>query len=266
MRTALADYRVAGVATNIEFLHRVVGHRAFASADLDTGLIARNHDALLPVAAVTPETLAIAAIAELLGIEAAARESARVADDPHSPWHQTGSWWLNQTNMMTCTFAHDGMQHPVQLAAGSGGYEVIVGKRHIVAHAEQHAPDLLVTLDGRRIRAGVVGNGDERIVFSDGATTRLTFVDPWRPPVSDDAGTGHLVAPMSGSIIAVNVKPGDRVAKGAALMILEAMKMEHAITAPGDGVVEQVFFRAGDQVKEGAELVALVKPVAGAAV
>jgi 3-methylcrotonyl-CoA carboxylase alpha subunit len=70
---------------------------------------------------------------------------------------------------------------------------------------------------------------------------------------------------MSGTIIAVNVKPGDRVARGAALLILEAMKMEHAISAPGDGVVEQVFFRAGDQVKEGAELVSLVKPEASAA-
>ncbi len=265
MRGALAGYRVAGVATNIEFLHRLVGHRAFAGADLDTGLIARNHGALLPVVAVTPETLAIAAIGELLRIESAAGDRARAADDPHSPWHQVGSWWLNQTNLLTFTFAHDGVPHPVQIAARAAGYDVIIGKRHIVAGAERRDHDLIVTLDGRRIRAGVVVHGAERIVFCDGATTRLAFVDPWQPPESDDGGTGHLVAPMSGTIIAVNVKSGDRVAKGAALLILEAMKMEHAISAPGDGVVEQVFFRAGDQVKEGAELVSLVKPEVGAA-
>jgi 3-methylcrotonyl-CoA carboxylase alpha subunit len=64
---------------------------------------------------------------------------------------------------------------------------------------------------------------------------------------------------MSGTIIAVNVKAGDPVEKGAPLLILEAMKMEHTISAPGNGVVEQVFFRSGDQVREGAELVSLGK-------
>jgi len=64
---------------------------------------------------------------------------------------------------------------------------------------------------------------------------------------------------MSGTIIAVNVKAGDKVAKGASLLILEAMKMEHTISAPVEGVVEQVYFRAGDQVRESAELVSLVK-------
>jgi len=72
------------------------------------------------------------------------------------------------------------------------------------------------------------------------------------------------MAPMSGTIIAVNVKAGEHVARGATLLVLEAMKMEHSISAPADAVVEQVFFAAGDQVKEGAELVSLVKPDAAA--
>ena len=260
MRAALAEFRVAGVATNIEFLHRLIGHRAFASADLDTGLIARNQDALLPANAVSDDTLAIAALAEVKGIEAGAQERARASDDPYSPWNRIGNWWLNQTNPMTFAYQHDGVQHAVRMVAIDAGYEVTVGKRRIAARVEEKDLDLLVSLDGRRTRAGVISDGDQRVVFCDGAATRLTLVDPWRPPVSDDAGVGHLVAPMSGTIIAVNVKAGDRVAKGAALLILEAMKMEHAISAPGDGVVEQVFFRAGDQVKEGAELVSLVKP------
>jgi 3-methylcrotonyl-CoA carboxylase alpha subunit len=104
--------------------------------------------------------------------------------------------------------------------------------------------------------------GADRTVFVDGTVTRLTAVDPYAPPVTDDIGSGHLLAPMSGTIIAVNVKAGDHVARGSALLILEAMKMEHTIAAPGDGLVEHVYFRAGEQVKEGAELVALAKPAA----
>ena len=63
------------------------------------------------------------------------------------------------------------------------------------------------------------------------------------------------MAPMSGTVVAVMVKAGDRVGKGAPLMILEAMKMEHTIAAPAAGVVAAVNFRAGDRVKEGADLV-----------
>ncbi len=66
---------------------------------------------------------------------------------------------------------------------------------------------------------------------------------------------GHLIAPMSGTVIAVMVKVGDRVAKGAPLVILEAMKMEHTIVAPAEGVVRAVNFRAGERVGEGADLV-----------
>lgn len=266
MRTALAAYRVAGVATNIEFLHRLIGHHAFVTADLDTGLIARNQDALLPANAVGDDTLAIAALAEVKSMEAGTQEHAHAAGDRHSPWNRIGSWWLNQTNAMRFTYLHDDVQHAVSVIAIDGGYEVTLGKQHVTARVEEKDQDLIVSLDGRVVRASVIGNGDERVVFCEGAATRLTRIDPWQPPVSDDAGVGHLVAPMSGTIIAVNVKAGDRVAKGTALLILEAMKMEHAISAAGDGVVEQVFFRAGDQVKEGAELVSLVKPEASAAV
>ena len=260
MRAALAAYRVVGVMTNIEFLHRLIGHSAFATADLDTALIARNQDALLPAATVSDDTLALAAIAETLGVEAAAQESARASGDPHSPWNRTGSWWLNQTNPLTFTFLHDGEPHPVRVVAAVGGYAVTTTKKPVAARVEENGSDLIVTLDGRRIRARVVVNGAERVVFRDGTVTRLVKVDPWEPPASDDSGVGHLLAPMSGTIIAVNVKAGDTVAKGTSLLILEAMKREHAINAPGDGVVEQVFFGAGDQVKEGAELVSLVKP------
>ena len=261
MHAALDAYQVAGVATNIEFLHRLVRHRAFATADLDTGLIARNQDALLPANPVSDDMLAIAALAEVKGIEARVQARAHATSDPYSPWNQVGSWWLNQASAMAFTYLHDGMPHPIRLVANSAGYEVTIGKHRIAAGLAQ-GQDLLVSLDGRLLRARVICDGEERVVFCDGATTRLTLIDPWRAPASDDAGVGHLLAPMSGTIIAVNVRTGDRVAKGSTLLILEAMKMEHAISAPGDGVVEQVFYNAGDQVKEGAELVSLVKPEA----
>jgi biotin carboxyl carrier protein len=92
-------------------------------------------------------------------------------------------------------------------------------------------------------------------VFIDGDAQRLTLVDPLAHAGDDEPHGGHLMAPMSGAVVAVMVEAGDRVARGAPLLILEAMKMEHTITAPADGIVAAVHFRVGDRVAEGSDLV-----------
>jgi len=69
-----------------------------------------------------------------------------------------------------------------------------------------------------------------------------------------DPETGRLTAPMPGKVVSFNVKAGDRVSKGQALAVMEAMKMEHTIAAPADGTVEELLYAPGDQVTEGAEL------------
>jgi 3-methylcrotonyl-CoA carboxylase alpha subunit len=84
---------------------------------------------------------------------------------------------------------------------------------------------------------------------------RLHRLDPYAPPASEEEGSGHLRAPMPGTIISVMVKVGDTVSAGQPLLVMEAMKMEHTIKAPSAGRVVHVHFKAGDQVKEGAELV-----------
>ena len=107
----------------------------------------------------------------------------------------------------------------------------------------------------REFSATVVRHGEERHVFCHGQQRKLSLVDPLAHAGEEEAHGGHLMAPMSGTVVAVMVKAGDRVAKGAPLMILEAMKMEHTIAAPTAGVVAAVNFRAGERVKEGADLV-----------
>ena len=84
---------------------------------------------------------------------------------------------------------------------------------------------------------------------------KLLLVDPLEHAGEEEVHGGHLRAPMSGTVVSVLVASGEKVGKGAPLMILEAMKMEHTITAPAAGVVSAVHFRAGDRVKEGADLV-----------
>jgi 3-methylcrotonyl-CoA carboxylase alpha subunit len=89
----------------------------------------------------------------------------------------------------------------------------------------------------------------------DGLEHRLHYIDPLIPTVALDESGGHLTAPMPGKVVEVKVTPGARVKRGQALMVLEAMKMEHTITAPADGTVEAVHYAAGDLVEEGADLI-----------
>ena len=94
-----------------------------------------------------------------------------------------------------------------------------------------------------------------------GARRRLTLIDPLAHAGEEEAHAGHLMAPMSGTVVAVMVKAGNKVAKGAPLVVLEAMKMEHTIVAPAAGVVTAVNFGVGDRVAEGADLVDLADEV-----
>jgi 3-methylcrotonyl-CoA carboxylase alpha subunit len=111
-------------------------------------------------------------------------------------------------------------------------------------------------LDNRYV-ATVVGAGDVRDVFAPGGRARLVLVDALAHAGEESPHAGHLTAPMSGTVVAVLVQPDDEVVKGAPLVVLEAMKMEHTIAAPAAGRVVTVHFAVGERVAEGADLVEL---------
>jgi 3-methylcrotonyl-CoA carboxylase alpha subunit len=100
----------------------------------------------------------------------------------------------------------------------------------------------------------VVKAGDTLHVFDHGAHHVFAVIDPYLPPAQAADAHGGLTAPMPGRVLAVLVKPGDRVARGAPLMVMEAMKMEHTVTAPAAGTIASIHHVVGDQVREGDEL------------
>jgi 3-methylcrotonyl-CoA carboxylase alpha subunit len=257
LRRALGEYQVVGVTTNVAFLRRVIAHDAFASARLDTGLIARHHAALFPApAAPSAEVLAIAALGECVSLRETAAARARTSGDPHSPWHAIDTWWLGtDDHAIALTYTADGATFPVKVRTSGGKIAVSVGGREFAATVASVSRALAITLDGVRVNASVVPLGEERYVFSAGQMQRLHLADPLAHAGEQIEQGGHLMAPMSGTIVAVLVKVGDSVARGAQLLILEAMKMEHTITAPAAGTVSAVHYREGDQVREGADLI-----------
>jgi len=257
MRRALADYEIVGVTSNVAFLGRIASSKAFSSADLDTGLIERSREELFPAVKPAPDAiLAVAAFAELTFEQAQVRRQALASPDPHSPWYSVDGWRLNQGSHHRFAFSEGKSKHDVVVDFLPKGYALRIDQREYALEGASLGDDrFAVSLGGRSLSAGAVRDGNTWHVFAGGEHWKLEIVAEDHD-VSQAAG-GSLVAPMPGKIIAVSVKSGQSVSRGAALMILEAMKMEHTIAAPRDGKVGEVFFKPGDQVNEGAELLKL---------
>ena len=221
MRASLALYEVVGVRTNLEFLHRLMGAPSFVDARLDTALIERERAYLFP----TPTEPADA------DWQRAAEESVRTESTRASPWDDASGWRLGSR-----------ARRDVRLRSGDWERIVTVG----------------FPLPERGSSPGRTYRAEQAIhVFRDGEHRMFRAEDPYLPATEAADRHAGLTAPMPGRIIAVLVKGGDRVARGAPLIVMEAMKMEHTITAPAEAIVTKVHCATGDQVKEGVELLEL---------
>jgi 3-methylcrotonyl-CoA carboxylase alpha subunit len=250
MRAALAEFHIVGLTNNVDFLARLMDNPAFVGADLDTGLIERERERLFAAEARVPEDMFAAACARVLADEAAEACGRR------DPFDQRCGWRLNNTYVRTLTLASAHGVHDVLLEYGRDGWHY--------RHAGHDAPLAIAAREGSRLRlrfgsrllaADVVRDGDDLHVFSGGRHRTLRLVDVIAHAGEHDGGGAGLVAPMPGKVIAVHVSAGARVTKGAPLLVMEAMKMEHTIVAPDDGTVDAVLYGAGEQVAEGAPLV-----------
>ncbi len=257
MLQSLAQYRVVGVSSNVDFLSRLVACPAFANADLDTGLIERERAFLFPEGVEAPaEVFLVAALAELLREEEAARTAAASDRDPHSPWHLRDGWRLNASFRRPLLFRFGEAEKTVSVSYARGGYELELDGIGTAARGERTGNSTLrIELGGMRLPATVIAAGEKRHVFLHGRAWQLACVDPLYHAGEGVGEGGGLAAPMPGKVIALIARPGSEVEQGAPLLILEAMKMEHTIAAPAKGLLKAFRFGVGDSVAEGAELV-----------
>ena len=265
LRAALAGTEIVGTTTNLAFLGAVAAHPAYSAAEIDTGFIARHRADLMPATArAGDEVLAVACLAELLHRRAEAEAQARRSSDPYSPWHDSSGWRLNVETHSRLELRDGEQEIAVAVHYRPGGYELVLNGRSLCASGELDAEGgLLAEVDGRRFTATVVRHGDDLVVLMQGGSHRLHLIDPLEAVADEAESVGRVVAPMPGRVVRVAVTPGERVGRGAPLIVLEAMKMEHRLTATMDGTVSDVFCAAGDLVEEGTELVSIDDGTAG---
>ncbi|MRL68578.1 biotin carboxylase N-terminal domain-containing protein [Brevundimonas sp. SPF441] len=242
---AAGEVEVWPVKANAGFLKRCLEHPRFVAGDVDTGFIAAEE-------ALQPQPSDEATLAALTLIAEAAADAVEARSDRFSPWGgQPGLSYGVRLNApaQTTVWAHvDGQGVSAAVTPVETGWRGSQGELAHVGFDQVQAGDRLF---------GYQAVDDGFVLFVDGEARRVT---PYRAAVGSGAGAvsdGSLRAPMPGKIVATPVKAGDAVTKGQPVVVLEAMKMEHALTAPFDGVVESVA-SLGEQVVEAAVL-AVVK-------
>ncbi|MBC3764621.1 acetyl/propionyl/methylcrotonyl-CoA carboxylase subunit alpha [Neptunicella marina] len=257
MQSALRDYRISGVTTNLDFLHRLAVHPAFAACELDTNFI-QKHEAELFAGQDVHLGDKLVYAAAYLALRQQQNRSHVIprSQDAHSPWLAQDNWRSNET-----------LEQVFELAHGEDLFRLTVFQQDNLLHIQHdnvvHLVDarlngrtLDIALDGRHEQLTVFADGNQIQLFDDSGSVLIEQQLPDLQLDSDHAGPADFAAPMNGTIVTHLVEAGQSVEKGQALLVMEAMKMEHSIKAPAAGKVTEFYYQPGELVDGGSDLLA----------
>jgi 3-methylcrotonyl-CoA carboxylase alpha subunit len=263
LRRALDDYIALGVTTNLPLLRAIAWHPAFVAGATHTGFLAENGltAATYEAAEPPPEVLTAAALFDAARMPSAAghgRAGHGSASGPAGPWRLL-------RNGMPLRYLFGEAEYTVSISQTAAGWHVDCGSTAADVAIIAWQPDRLTLAyrgqGAERIeRFGIARDGDERLIGWRGGSFRLRraaalHVDSLGGRAGRSQGHASMEAPMPGTVIKVLVEAGQSVAAHQPLVVLEAMKMEHVVAAPYDGVVRRLPYAAGALVTKGATLV-----------
>ena len=272
LRAALSQTRVAGVETNARFLHALAAAPAFAAGTVSTRFIDDHREALIASEAAGPAVWAAAAL----------WKRKRTQQRSRDPWASLSGFRLNRPYHEILWIEHQGAPALLRLERTANGFNATLEPDASAAARregrEPSAPirfsfsgeasggnagnagtggEILFSLDGETIAAFAAPHGgrDRLRVWIGARAFDVAFADPLAGVSANPSSEGSLTAPMPGVVTLLAAAPGEAVPAGGTLLVMEAMKMEHAIKAPCDGVVKAHRFQPGDQVNDGDLLV-----------
>ncbi|GGZ97540.1 3-methylcrotonyl-CoA carboxylase subunit alpha [Arenicella chitinivorans] len=251
LRAALRDYLIDGLHTNVSFLHTLAGHPALRAVELDTGFIDTHQTDLLSDA--TPD-----ATHQVLASLYLTLKRHNMGTQTVSPWTQNTDWRLNQPASFSMQFDWQGeplsFEAKTLHSASLTEYQLKLGEDKYLVSGEIQDTLLIATINGHQRRATVVAHSDGYTLFANSPTPYVFNISA--PDIGQQAegNTGDFRAPMNGTIVEVSVTNGAHVKRDDVLLVMEAMKMQHTIKAPVDGIVKEIFCVVGQLVDGGSEL------------
>ena len=254
---ALNETYSAGVHTNERWLARVLRSRRFLEVRHNIALLDKGASEFAAPAAVAPETLILGALA--------LHAAAPAADS--SPWTLCDGFTPNLPATVAYALTWKGHAHTVELgfAAGTPASANVDGRTLLpladlsfARHADGTGT-IAARLVERRRRARCRVDGMHVTLWDEDAQYDFLLEDPRTREFAASASGGGLTTPLPGVVVSVPVSVGQKVAAGEVLMVIEAMKMEHTITAPYAGTVQSIHFARGDRVPEASRLLELLR-------
>jgi 3-methylcrotonyl-CoA carboxylase alpha subunit len=281
MSNALGEYQIVGPPNNVTFLQRAVNHPVFQKGVLDTGFIKANLPSLLERGqTISKQHAQGLALVHLLLSEHKQTQASHRTPDYVSPWEQATSWRPNMPAQRNVTLIPHGSEKGEKVEMTSHGessqgmYDfglTFSGGVHVPAKVSltsgvnvtklspsTTASQFNALIGEQKYHATVVENGRELHVMV-GGEHHLFLLPLVRFGGQHENVDAAVQAPMAGKVVKVLVQGKQKVAKGTSLVIMEAMKMEHVIKAPKDGVVEKILYSTGDFVEGGKSLVTFVQ-------
>ena len=258
LRGALKDFHVTGVTTNINFLHQLASNDAFNNADIDTNFLSTHENEFSKQnSGLKTEIICAAALQVML------QQSERTTTPsivPHSPWNDSSGWRLNEDNYHLIEFQHDSEHISVTAHFRNSRpdentnflFEINGNEFHVSGHLNTN--QIHLNLDGHRSTISFARNDHQLVLFKNACNWELEISNNSTADI-DQESSPDLIAPMPGTIIDVLVNEGDEVEMDQALIVMEAMKMEHTIKAHKKMKITEVLYSVGDLVDDGAELI-----------
>lgn len=257
LKSVLNDFEVIGIINNVPFLRGISKHQDMADAKMHTHYLSQHMDTILHDLKQQLSTLiGPALLAHVLTQKQQAFEHAKHSTEPNSPWHEHNAWQLNTPNIEQVIFLHAGNQIKANI-------QHLHQDTFFVTAKELTQPlSLKGTLDGNTLNYEISGKHflahvyhyDQYIhIFQDGLSEVYQY---WLEDIQSEHthNKDALVAPMPGVITNIWVKPGTSVDEGDKLLAMEAMKMEHTLSATKRGLIKSILYKVGDQVQQGTEL------------
>ena len=253
LASALAEYRIGGTVTNLDFLYNLATSRPFVEAELDTGFIEKHSELIFHDRHQDLEReLPLAALALLLHKQQ--QGGPRSCLDPWSPWQASNAWRLNEPHAHRLTLHCHGQDHEVRVEQQGDAYVVSAVGRETRLRGELQGDTLHLDTEGHRQRGTLARTHDGFTLYMPEGACHFHEVPPDTGEADAAGANAGLAAPMNGTIVALLVDVGGAVEADTPLLVMEAMKMEHTIRAPAAGQVEAFYYQPGDLVDGGAEL------------
>ncbi len=251
---ALAEYRIGGTVTNVEFLYNLATNSAFRAAELETGFIERHSEELYQRRATDhAQHVPVAALALCKWRQ---REGANTGSgEAQSPWRAQNAWRLNQPAVHRFSMACQSETFEVSVEQSGTAYRVTAAELDANISGELDGDTLLYDWQGHRQRATLAGGPIEFTLYGSDGAYHFSEVPPDTGEADAGADDAGLTAPMNGTIVALLVDAGARVEADTPLLVMEAMKMEHTLRAPTAGTVTGFLAEPGDLVDGGATLI-----------